>query len=71
MPALATAFGEQARVRVERRLDPALPLSEEQELVIYRVAQEALTNVARHADASAVQLWLERTEEQRRPDGSR
>lgn len=64
LSALAGAFAEQARVRVERRLDPALPLSEEQELVVYRVAQEALTNVARHANATEVQLWLERTEEQ-------
>ena len=51
-------------VRVERRLDAGLPLSEEQELVVYRVAQEALTNVARHADATEVQLRLERTDEQ-------
>jgi two-component system sensor histidine kinase UhpB len=64
LSALATAFAEQARVRVERRLDPALPLSEEQELVVYRVAQEALTNVARHANATEVQLWLRRTEQQ-------
>ena len=64
LSALATAFAEQARVRVKRRLDPALPLSEEQELVVYRVAQEALTNVARHANATEVQLWLRRTEQQ-------
>jgi two-component system sensor histidine kinase UhpB len=37
-----------------------VPLSEEQELVIYRVAQEALTNVARHARAQEVELRLER-----------
>jgi len=61
LAALATAFGEQAHLRVERHLEPpGLPLSEEQELVIYRVAQEALTNVARHAQAKTVELHLER-----------
>jgi two-component system sensor histidine kinase UhpB len=59
LTALATAFGDQAHVRIDRRLERGLPLSEEQELVIYRVAQEALTNVARHADAERVQLRLE------------
>jgi two-component system sensor histidine kinase UhpB len=39
-----------------------LPLSEEHELVIYRIAQEALTNVARHADASEVELRLQRAD---------
>ena len=40
---------------------PGLPeLSSEAELVIYRVAQEALTNAARHAHATAVELSLVR-----------
>ena len=60
LAALATAIGEQARLRIERRLEPRLPLSQEQELVVYRIAQEALTNVARHADAAHVHLQLER-----------
>jgi two-component system sensor histidine kinase UhpB len=61
LAALAAAIGEQAQLRIERRLEPGLPLSQEQELVVYRIAQEALTNVARHADATEVQLHLERT----------
>ena len=60
LAALATAFHDQAGVRVERRLEAGLPLSEEQELVFYRVAQEAITNVARHAAASRVEIQLRR-----------
>jgi two-component system, NarL family, sensor histidine kinase UhpB len=59
LASLATAFGEQAGIKVQRQLAPALPLSEEQELVVYRVAQEALTNVARHAEATQVDLLLD------------
>ena len=61
LAALAAAIGDQAQLRIERRLEPGVPLSQEQELVVYRIAQEALTNVARHADATEVQLHLERT----------
>lgn len=59
LSALATSFGEHAQLRIDRRLQPVDALSEEQELVIYRVAQEALTNVARHARAGSVELSLE------------
>jgi two-component system, NarL family, sensor histidine kinase UhpB len=59
MAALATAFAQQARIAIDRRLEPGPPLSREQELVVYRVAQEALTNVARHAHATHVDLELE------------
>jgi two-component system sensor histidine kinase UhpB len=64
LSALAYAVGEQARIRIERRLEHGAPLSEEQELVVYRIAQEALTNVARHADATEVELRLRRIDEQ-------
>jgi two-component system sensor histidine kinase UhpB len=64
LAALANAFAEQAHVRIDRRLEQMLPLSREEELVIYRVAQEALTNVARHAEARKVELALERHNQQ-------
>jgi two-component system sensor histidine kinase UhpB len=51
-----------AEIEVVRAIDAELPpLSAEQELAIYRVAQEALTNATRHSDASRVELRLERS----------
>ena len=63
LSALATSFGEHAGLRVDRRLQRVAALTEEQELVLYRVAQEALTNIARHARASNVELSLEQNED--------
>jgi len=59
LTALASAHAEQTGVLVDRALEP-VALDEEQELVVFRVAQEALTNVARHAGAARVALSLRR-----------
>jgi two-component system sensor histidine kinase UhpB len=57
LAALATDFSKHGGGHVQREFTAApLSLSRDQELVIYRVAQEALTNAARHADADTVTL---------------
>lgn len=61
LAALATDFANHSQAAVRRSFAPGLPaLSPEAEVVVYRVAQEALTNAARHADASQVELSLQR-----------
>lgn len=57
--ALTESMGEPT-VRVETTIPEELPpLAPELELVVYRVAQEALTNAVRHSGASRIALALE------------
>ena len=62
VPALASQvgdFGERTGIRSSfRRHGPIPPLSDEEQLVIYRVTQESLSNVAQHASASHVDVEL-------------
>jgi two-component system, NarL family, sensor histidine kinase UhpB len=56
---LASQVADQTGLNVRPQLGPGLPaLAREQELAIFRVAQESLTNVARHAQARNVNLAL-------------
>jgi two-component system, NarL family, sensor histidine kinase UhpB len=59
---LARTFSDRTGIPVERKI-PANPpnLDPNVELVLYRVAQESLTNAARHSGATAIVVALEQT----------
>lgn len=62
--ALSSRAARQGGIPIERRLAGDLPpLPEELELVIYRIAQESLTNVLRHSEATRCLLELVGSEE--------
>ncbi|MBO3681813.1 HAMP domain-containing sensor histidine kinase [Streptomyces sp. NEAU-YJ-81] len=64
LTSLTQDFATHTGLRVVRRLDSDPPtLDRESELVLYRVAQESLTNAARHADARQVEVSLHRVGE--------
>jgi two-component system sensor histidine kinase UhpB len=58
--ALCGRISEQSGLKIERRLpDRIPPHSPDIDLVLYRVAQESLTNVMRHADATRALVSLD------------
>ncbi|MGI8505599.1 MAG: HAMP domain-containing sensor histidine kinase [Solirubrobacteraceae bacterium] len=57
---LCERFSERSGLEVSQRIAEHLPqLDPDTELVLYRVAQEALTNVARHSGVDRAELTLE------------
>jgi two-component system sensor histidine kinase UhpB len=59
LAALTNSLGRAGDVTIERRIEGSLPpLHPDAELVVYRVAQEALTNVLRHAACGEARLEL-------------
>jgi two-component system, NarL family, sensor histidine kinase UhpB len=57
--ALVASVARDARLDLTPEIEPDLPsLTPEQELVVYRVAQEALTNAVRHAGATSLRFSL-------------
>lgn len=66
LSSLASEHVRLTRSTVLRHFAPGLPvLTRQTELVVYRVAQEALTNIARHAQAQQVEMVLEAVPEPR------
>jgi two-component system sensor histidine kinase UhpB len=58
--ALAVTFAQRTGMRIGRHLDENLPpLPADAELALFRVAQESLTNAARHAGTGRLDLSLE------------
>ncbi len=62
---LANDFTSRYGIEVTRRIDPGnVVFTKEGATAVFRIVQEALTNVARHADATAVELTLHATGQQ-------
>jgi GAF domain-containing protein len=55
---LTEAFSSRARIPVEFSIQGSLDLSADVKVALYRIAQEALNNVAKHADASHASLRI-------------
>lgn len=60
LSALVATFADRTGLRIQYRLEDVPALESEIELVIFRVAQESLTNVARHAGTTRADLTLDR-----------
>lgn len=60
--ALARRIDHQSGVQVRHRFDTLPEISDEVELALYRIAQESLTNVIRHAGATCAEITI-------RPEG--
>ncbi|MEV4085081.1 sensor histidine kinase, partial [Nonomuraea fuscirosea] len=59
LSALATDLSRMGGIPVTRAVEPDHPaLGADVELVLYRIAQESLTNIARHARATRAELSL-------------
>jgi two-component system sensor histidine kinase UhpB len=64
LTSLCARLAEGTGLRIERRISRDLPgLTPEEELVLYRVAQESLTNALRHSGAGRVELEVESHDE--------
>lgn len=61
---LAEKFAQRTRIEVACESSLSCRLHSELETHLFRITQEALTNIARHADASLVWLRLEQNERQ-------
>lgn len=59
----ASAFAEQAGFRLKLELPEKIGLSQASELVFFRILQEALSNAAKHARPSLVQIKIKPLEE--------
>jgi signal transduction histidine kinase len=60
LPQLVLASSNRAKIQIELDLEQGIRLPDEVQIGFYRIAQEALNNVAKHAHANKASLSLQR-----------
>ena len=60
--ALAKEFQQTTGITPQHQIQLSRPLSHSASTVIYRIVQEGLTNICKHADATTVQIHLQSTD---------
>ncbi|MCC7452307.1 MAG: response regulator [Anaerolineae bacterium] len=58
----ADVFTRRTRAVINLTIDPAISLPTEVKIVMYRIAQEALNNIAKHAQAAQVDLSIQHSD---------
>ena len=59
----AKEFEQRNKIRIHREIDSDITISPEASLIIFRIMQEALTNIARYSKASTVKIMLSRRDD--------
>jgi two-component system sensor histidine kinase UhpB len=54
-------FAERSRIKIALDIDPGINFSTDSSMVIFRIIQESLTNIARHSGAGKVEISLKKT----------
>jgi PAS domain S-box-containing protein len=60
---LSAAFASRTQIKVDNHIESGLKLPAEIQIAFYRIAQEALNNIAKYADATTISMGLQQVDD--------